>query len=81
MISLLKSSAAVSLIDPAAVALPGTDSRPQLTLDVKNVDAPCAELGGHGVVLNGPIDREWGIRTASFRGPAGHIWEIAQSLE
>jgi hypothetical protein len=28
-------------------------------------------------LLNGPIDRPWGIRTASFRAPGGHIWEIA----
>jgi len=28
--------------------------------------------------LNGPIDRPWGIRTASFRDPGGHIWEIAR---
>ena len=81
MINLLKSSAAVSLVDPAAVASPDTGSRVQLTLDVQNVDATCAELAGHGVVLlNGPMDREWGIRTASFRDPGGHIWEIAQPL-
>ena len=82
MINLLTSSAAVSLVDPAAVASPDTGSRVQLTLDVENVDATCAELAGHGVVLlNGPVDREWGIRTASFRDPGGHIWEIAQPLE
>ena len=81
MINLLKSSAAVSLIDPATVASPDTGSRLQLTLDVENVDATCADLAGHGVVLlNGPMDREWGIRTASFRDPGGHIWEIAQPL-
>ena len=81
MINLLKSSAAVSLVDPAAVASPDTGSRVQLTLDAENVDATCAELAGHGVaLLNGPMDREWGIRTASFRDPGGHIWEIAQPL-
>ena len=81
MINLLKSSAAVSLIDPATVASPDTGSRLQLTLDVENVDAICAELAGHGVeLLNGPMDREWGICTASFRDPGGHIWEIAQPL-
>ena len=81
MINLLKSSAAVSLVDPVRVASPDTGSRVQLTLDVENVDATCAELAGHGVVLlNGPMDREWGIRTASFRDPGGHIWEIAEPL-
>ena len=81
MINLLKSSAAVSLIDPATVASPGSGSRLQLTLDVENVDAACAELTARGVeLLNGPTDREWGIRTASFRDPGGHVWEIAQRL-
>jgi uncharacterized glyoxalase superfamily protein PhnB len=23
------------------------------------------------------MDRPWGIRTAAFRDPGGHIWEIA----
>ena len=30
----------------------------------------------------GPVasrDRPWGVRTASFADPGGHIWEIAQS--
>ena len=81
MINLLISSAAVSLIGPATVASPDTGSRLQLTLDVDDVDATCAELTGRGVeLLNGPMDREWGIRTASFRDPGGHIWEIAQPL-
>jgi catechol 2,3-dioxygenase-like lactoylglutathione lyase family enzyme len=25
----------------------------------------------------GSTDRPWGIRTASFRDPGGHVWEIA----
>ena len=81
LINLLKSSAAVSLIKPAAVASAETGSRLQLTLDVENVDDICVALTGRGVeLLNGPMDREWGIRTASFQDPGGHIWEIAQPL-
>jgi len=39
----------------------------------------CAELAARGVtLLNGPIDRPWGVRTASFQDPGGHIWEIAK---
>jgi lactoylglutathione lyase len=30
--------------------------------------------------LNGPMDRAWGVRTASFTDPGGHIWEFAQQL-
>jgi catechol 2,3-dioxygenase-like lactoylglutathione lyase family enzyme len=29
-------------------------------------------------LLNGPIDREWGVRTAAFADPDGHVWEVAQ---
>jgi lactoylglutathione lyase len=82
MINLLKSSEAMSLIEPDTVAPSGAGSRLQLTLDVKNVDATCVELTGRGVrLLNGPMNREWGLRTASFHDPGGHIWEIAQPLE
>jgi catechol 2,3-dioxygenase-like lactoylglutathione lyase family enzyme len=43
------------------------------------VDAACAELAERGVqLLNGPLDRPWGVPTASFRDPGGHIWEIAK---
>jgi catechol 2,3-dioxygenase-like lactoylglutathione lyase family enzyme len=79
LINLLKSSEAPELIEPAAVAPPDAGSRMQFTVDVDDVDAICAELTARGVeLLNGPIDRPWGIRTASFRDPAGHIWEIAK---
>ena len=79
MINLLKASEAPELIGPAAVAAPETGSRMQFTIAVDDVDAMCAELASRGVeLLNGPIDRPWGIRTASFRDPGGHIWEIAQ---
>jgi uncharacterized glyoxalase superfamily protein PhnB len=26
------------------------------------------------------MDREWGMRTAAFADPDGHIWEFAQEL-
>lgn len=46
-----------------------------------DADAVCAELEKRGVtLLNGPIDREWGKRTANFTDPGGHIWEIAQDI-
>ena len=78
MINLLKTTAARDLIGPAAVAPPKAGSRMQLTIDVDDVDSTCAELTRRGVeLLNGPMDRPWGIRTASFRDPGGHIWEIA----
>ena len=79
LINLLKSTEAQALIAPAVVADREAGSRVQLTIDVDNVDAMCAELARRGVeLLNGPMDRPWGIRTASFRDPGGHIWEIAK---
>jgi catechol 2,3-dioxygenase-like lactoylglutathione lyase family enzyme len=78
IINLLKTSAARELIEPAAVASREAGARVQFTIEVDDVDAMCAELVTRGVqLLNGPMDRPWGIRTASFTDPGGHIWEIA----
>ena len=79
LVNLLKATAASELIDPAVVATPEAGSRLQLTIEVDDVDAMCAELATRGVeLLNGPMDRPWGVRTASFSDPGGHIWEIAR---
>lgn len=79
LINLLKSTAAIELIEPAAVASREAGSRHVFTIEVDDVDAMCAELTARGVkLLNGPTDRPWGIRTASFSDPGGHIWEIAK---
>jgi lactoylglutathione lyase len=79
LVNLLATSAAPELIAPAGVAPRDAGARAQFTLQVEDVDAVCAQLVARGVeLLNGPMDREWGVRTASFRDPAGHIWEIAK---
>ncbi len=79
LINLLKTTAARELIAPATVATREAGPRLQLTITVADVDALCATLAARGVtLLNGPLDRPWGIRTASFRDPGGHIWEIAR---
>jgi catechol 2,3-dioxygenase-like lactoylglutathione lyase family enzyme len=81
VVNLLKISAAPELIEPAQVASRETGSGVVFTLAVDDVDAKAAELTGRGVkLLNGPIDRPWGIRTASFSDPDGHIWEIARKI-
>jgi catechol 2,3-dioxygenase-like lactoylglutathione lyase family enzyme len=78
VVNLLSASAAPELIDPAPVAAAEAGSRVVFTIEVADVDAVCARLAERGVeLLNGPMDRPWGIRTASFRDPGGHIWEIA----
>jgi catechol 2,3-dioxygenase-like lactoylglutathione lyase family enzyme len=79
IINLLKITEAHELIEPAIVGNLEAGSRMVFTIQVDDVDAMCAELTARGVkLLNGPMDRPWGIRTASFRDPAGHIWEIAK---
>ncbi len=78
LVNLLAAAEAPGLVAPAPVARPEAGVRMQLTITVADVGAVCAELARRGVeLLNGPMDRPWGIRTASFRDPGGHIWEIA----
>jgi catechol 2,3-dioxygenase-like lactoylglutathione lyase family enzyme len=82
IVNLLVTPAARELIDPASVAEQEAGSRVQFTIWVDDADAVCAQLAVPGVeLLNGPVDREWGMRTASFTDPDGHIWEVAQQLE
>jgi catechol 2,3-dioxygenase-like lactoylglutathione lyase family enzyme len=79
LINLLVATEAPELIAPVAVGGPDAGPRVQFTITVDDVDATCAELAKRGVeLLNGPIDRPWGIRTAAFRDPAGNVWEIAK---
>ena len=79
IINLLRTTAARELIEPAVVASREGGSRLQLTIQVDDVDATSAKLATRGVeLLNGPMNRPWGVRTASFSDPGGHIWEIAQ---
>ena len=79
LINLLKTTAVKELIEPAKMADRNAGHRFVFTIHVDDVDAMCAELTARGVeLLNGPMDRPWGIRTASFIDPGGHIWEIAK---
>jgi catechol 2,3-dioxygenase-like lactoylglutathione lyase family enzyme len=81
IVNLLKTGAAHELIEPATVGETSAGSRFQLTIEVDDVDAVCSELSAKGVeLLNGPMDREWGVRTASFTDPDGHIWEVAGKI-
>ena len=79
LVNLLSITAAPELIAPATLATGNAGSRNVLTITVDDVDATCAVLATAGVtLLNGPIDRPWGIRTASFKDPSGQVWEIAK---
>jgi catechol 2,3-dioxygenase-like lactoylglutathione lyase family enzyme len=81
IVNLLARPAAHELIVPGTVGESDAGSRFQLTIWVEDANAVVAELAERGVeLLNGPIDREWGMRTAAFTDPDGHIWEVAQQL-
>lgn len=82
IVNLLAAPAARELIEPAAVGDPNDGAHAQLTIWVDDADAACATLQERGVtLLNGPTDRPWGVRTAAFADPAGHVWEVAQNIQ
>jgi catechol 2,3-dioxygenase-like lactoylglutathione lyase family enzyme len=77
LINLLEIESAHELVGDVGVASRGTGARFELTIEVDDVDATCAELTSRGVeLLIQPNDRPY-ARTASFTDPAGHIWEVA----
>jgi len=81
IINLLATPAAHELIEPGTVGGPDAGARFQFTIFVEDANAVIAELANRGVeLLNGPLDREWGMRTAAFTDPDGHVWEVAQNL-
>ncbi|MGG4450589.1 VOC family protein [Brevibacillus porteri] len=80
-VNLLDISESHELMKPGTVATRESGFRFLLTIWVDDVDEVCKELKKRGVaLLNGPIDRPWGVRTASFVDPAGHAWEIAKQI-
>lgn len=82
VVNLLHESAVPELIEPAPMAPAAAGARAVYTLEVDDVDAVVARLADNGIaLLNGPMNRPWGPRTASFQDPSGHIWEIAGSAD
>ncbi|MCW6005112.1 VOC family protein [Micromonospora sp. CPCC 205371] len=82
MINLLERERAPELVAPSSVVSNEAGVRALFTIKVADVDLICAELERHGVrLLNGPVDRPWGRRTAAFADPAGNVWEVAQILD
>ena len=81
ILNLLRRASAHELVEPAAVAQAGGGASFQLTIWVDDADAVCSDLDRLGVtLLNGPVDRPSGMRTAAFADPDGHVWEVAQEL-
>ncbi|HEX6509621.1 MAG TPA: VOC family protein [Chloroflexota bacterium] len=79
---LLSVAGAQDLLSSEAVAVqPSSGASSQLVSFVEDVDAVYRDLVAQGVeFIREPIDRPWGLRTAHFKDPDGHLWELAQSL-
>lgn len=53
----------------------------QFVIFVRDADAVRAELDAAGVpTIDGPADREWGMRTLTLADPGGYTWELTQPL-
>lgn len=80
-LNLLLAAHADELVTPASSQPLSPVAQMMLTLWVPDTDAVCALLQQRGVgLLNGPIDRSWGKRTAAFVSPGGLVWELAQDI-
>ena len=63
-------------------ATPRAGATAFLTTFTDDVDALHADLLDRGIdFFQNPADQPWGVRTAYFKDPDGHVWEIAQPIE
>ncbi len=64
-----------------AVAPAGTGASHQFTVVVDDVDDRFARIVARGAEpVQAPADQEWGMRSAAFRDPDGHVWELCQPI-
>ena len=73
---------AAEMVAGSPIGAPSTSPRSAMfCIFVDDVDAWHARMTAQGVVFAvGPMDREWGRRTAHFMDPDGHLWEISKEL-
>jgi lactoylglutathione lyase len=63
-------------------ATPGAGATAFLTTFSGDVDALHENLVERGVpFFQRPTDQRWGMRTAYFKDPDGHVWELTQPIE
>lgn len=78
LVNYLVVTEAADLVGPAPVGGADAGVRAQLTIPVDDVHAVAERIAAAGgVLLRGPEVRPWGPTTATYRDPAGHVWEIA----
>ncbi len=69
------------MLGQVPLAEPGSGASVQLAMFVDDADALCAELAERGVpIAYGPVDRPWGVRSAGFRDPDGHLWQFGSDI-
>jgi lactoylglutathione lyase len=63
-------------------ATPRSAATAFLTTFTGDVDALHTDLAERGIdFFQDPADQPWGVRTAYFKDPDGHVWEIAQPIK
>jgi len=63
-------------------ATPRAGATAFLTTFTEDADALHADLVRRGVTFfQEPAEQPWGMRTAYFKDPDGHVWEIAQPVK
>jgi lactoylglutathione lyase len=63
-------------------ATPRSGATAFLTTFTDDADHLHVELSNRGVTFfQAPTDQPWGVRTAYFKDPDGHTWEIAEPLK
>jgi uncharacterized glyoxalase superfamily protein PhnB len=81
MINLIHRASANELVAPMDIAEPDSGSASLFTIQVSEVDHLANSLKAKGAkVLNGPINRAWGIRTLTISDPSGYAWEFSAPL-
>src|SRR6266576_3313998 len=53
----------------------------QLSFSIEDADALSRELAERGIsIVYGPVDRPWGVRSAAFVDPDGHVWQFSSDI-
>lgn len=78
---LRRDEAESEMLGQVPVGDPASGATVQLAMFVDDADALCAQLIEQGVpIVYGPVDRPWGVRSAGFRDPDGHLWQFGSDI-
>ncbi|MCF8528719.1 MAG: VOC family protein [Aquiluna sp.] len=81
VLNLIPTKSAPELVSPMLIADTSAASSSLFTIQVPEVDLLAEKLTSKGVtILNGPMDRSWGIRTLTIADPSGYTWEFSAPL-